>query len=100
MPARVEQRSFAPEAWRGGSEGRIAMAKSLRDDVKMFGQPQASIEELLGPADGRRVTAEPSWELSIPCPLGMLNWDEFFYRPSETYPEPVERIGTWAYVHE
>ena len=45
------------------------------------------------------------WEISIPCSSGMLNWDVFFYWPSQKYPLQtyggiVERIDDWAYVHE
>jgi hypothetical protein len=46
-----------------------------------------------------------SFELWISCPTGMLNFDSFIYWPSETYPDRlqgngVERIRTWAYIHE
>jgi hypothetical protein len=35
----------------------------------------------------------------------MLNWDVFFYWPTQDYPKTIyggstERIGQWAYVHE
>lgn len=44
------------------------------------------------------------WELVISCGVGPLNWDEFYYRPSEKYGErvggEVEPMGTWAYFHE
>jgi hypothetical protein len=45
------------------------------------------------------------YELRINCSSGGINFDRFIYWPSETYPERiqgngVERIGTWAYVHE
>jgi hypothetical protein len=46
------------------------------------------------------------WELRVPCPQGMLNWDIFLFQPSRPYPEhahggSVEEIGAgWAYVHE
>lgn len=45
------------------------------------------------------------YELGIFCGEGILNWDRFFYWPSEQYPDViygggVERIGRWAYVHE
>jgi hypothetical protein len=47
----------------------------------------------------------PSYELFVRTPYGMLNWDEFIYRPEHTYPAehpggPVERVGDWAYIHE
>lgn len=44
------------------------------------------------------------WELRVDCGRGPLNWDEFYYRPSEKYGERpsgwVEPMGTWAYFHE
>lgn len=57
-------------------------------------------------------TAEPgenhlaaSWELSVPCSVGFLNWDTFYYLPTEKYPEhdyggAIQPIKNWAYVHE
>ena len=41
----------------------------------------------------------------MPSPNGIMDFDVFFYWPSETYPDAiyggvVERIGDWAYVHE
>ncbi|MDQ5935721.1 MAG: hypothetical protein QG574_3036, partial [Cyanobacteriota bacterium erpe_2018_sw_21hr_WHONDRS-SW48-000092_B_bin.40] len=37
--------------------------------------------------------------------IGMLNWDVFYYLPTEKYPEhdyggSIEPIKNWAYVHE
>ncbi len=44
------------------------------------------------------------WELSVRCGGGFLNWDEFFYLPSENYGKRVggcvEPAGTWAYFYE
>ncbi len=45
------------------------------------------------------------YELRIDCSSGWINWDRFIYWPSEEYPDQiqgngVERMGTWAYVHE
>jgi hypothetical protein len=46
-----------------------------------------------------------TWELRVPCPEGVLNWNLLFYWPSENYPSTIyggytERIGSWAYVNE
>lgn len=46
-----------------------------------------------------------NYELRVPCPSGVINWDVFFYWPEGNYPENiyggyVERIEDWAYVHE
>lgn len=43
--------------------------------------------------------------LSIDTPAGGINWDMFVYFPGQNYPERdfggmLERIGSWAYVHE
>lgn len=48
---------------------------------------------------------EALYELRVYCPHPPLNFDCFFYWPSEDYPEYIygggtERIGKWAYVHE
>ncbi|MBA3858292.1 MAG: hypothetical protein C0507_15415 [Cyanobacteria bacterium PR.3.49] len=45
-----------------------------------------------------------SWQLTVDCSRGWLNWDEFYYLPSKKYPERyggwVELMGDWAYFHE
>ena len=45
-----------------------------------------------------------TWELRVDCGVGLLNWDEFFYRPSKKYGKRVggwvEPCGDWAYFHE
>ena len=45
------------------------------------------------------------WSLILPCGRGVLNWDVFVYWPTEQYPHHmyggfVERVRSWAYVHE
>jgi len=45
------------------------------------------------------------YELRVNCPSGGLNWDCFFYWPSQDYPDRIyggvtEKIGKWVYVHE
>lgn len=56
-------------------------------------------------ADGFRALRDSPWELRIDCSRGMLNWDVFFYWPTQRYPNHiyggvVEGIADWAYVHE
>jgi hypothetical protein len=46
-----------------------------------------------------------TWMLSVPTPMGLINWDSFIYLPNGDYPRygfggSLERIGEWAYVHE
>lgn len=45
------------------------------------------------------------WELRVGCSMSPLNWDVFYYWPTEKYPELSdggwnEPIGNWSYVHE
>ena len=45
------------------------------------------------------------WVLYINTPIGVINWDMFLYFPLQNYPEEgyggrLQRVGTWAYVHE
>lgn len=45
------------------------------------------------------------WELRVTCSSGILNWDVFYYWPSEKYPAESdggwnEPVGNWSYVHE
>jgi hypothetical protein len=45
------------------------------------------------------------WVLSVFCPSGGINFDQFLYFPDGDYPEQghggwLQRIGDWAYVHE
>jgi hypothetical protein len=45
------------------------------------------------------------WVLTASVSTGFINWDRFMYFPNGRYPVTgyggwLERIGTWAYVHE
>ena len=45
------------------------------------------------------------WVLYINTPNGMINFDRFIYLPNQNYPESIqgerlEKIGSWAYLHE
>ena len=45
------------------------------------------------------------WMLHASCASGFLNWDAFIYLPRQQYPKHalggiLQRVGTWAYVHE
>ena len=55
-------------------------------------------------SDARKWNDNP-WVLYVETPSGVLNWDMFLYFPRQNYPSKgygghLERIGTWAYVHE
>jgi hypothetical protein len=70
------------------------------------GCPHFAYEALDGENAGSGNVGTGGWELRVPCPRGMLNWDIFLFRPSRPYPErahggSVEEIAAgWAYVHE
>jgi len=45
------------------------------------------------------------YKVSVYTPSAFMNWDELFYYPSQDYPDSihnqrVERLGSWAYLHE
>jgi hypothetical protein len=45
------------------------------------------------------------WAVYVNCPSGGINFDMFMYFPMQNYPKQgyggsLERVGTWAYVHE
>ena len=77
----------------GGAKGSDAMGVVYKDD------------DVLGEPSGRRAARSSPWELRVDCPIGFLNWDVFFYWPTQNYPDgiyggAIERIADWAYVHE
>lgn len=48
----------------------------------------------------KNVRSNDEYELFIRTSIGVLNWDEFIYRPSGEYGDSFEKIGRWAYYHE
>lgn len=45
------------------------------------------------------------WRSFVQTPSAGINWDQFYYIPSQNYPEngfggSIEKVGGWAYVHE
>jgi hypothetical protein len=45
------------------------------------------------------------WALRVPVPCQVMGFDEMLYFPRQNYPKhgfggSLERIGSWAYVHE
>ncbi len=54
---------------------------------------------------GPKVALGDRWMLHASCASGFLNWDAFIYLPGQQYPKHalggiLQRVGTWAYVHE
>jgi hypothetical protein len=105
-------------------------SQPLVDAIKAYqvahGGPPASLEKLVPeflpsiPTTGMRAYPDyeysvahekremdgNEWMLVVFTPSGGINFDQFFYYPSEKYPEyywggnRVEPIRNWAYVHE
>lgn len=105
MPENPEVEPFDREKWLSSPERRLRMVRDLAARHPLEGLPLDKVTELLGPPDGQSVYRDSPWELRVPCSLGLLNWDVFFYWPTKAYPRRtyggrVERIGDWAYVHE
>jgi hypothetical protein len=111
----LRHRTFAALAERSSS-----LIVAIEQFERAHGAPPTSLDELVPeysanvPSTGvpaypryeftSRV-ANARWELRVQCPLGLMNWDVFFYWPGTDYPNAiyggsVERIGGWAYVHE
>jgi hypothetical protein len=103
-------------------------AQPLVDAISRFeherGRPPSRLEDLvpafLAEVPGTGLSAYPrfeldrpggeartaaAWELQVRCSKSFFDFDVFFYWPTQNYPREiyggwVERIGTWAYVHE
>ena len=102
---RGEALPFKKETWLAKPDQRLFMLDNLIDKHGFIDLHRSKVETLLGPPNGSRVLRDSPWELRIQCPSGIINWDVFFYWPTERYPEEiyggwVEKIGKWAYVHE
>ena len=96
---------FNKETWLAKPDQRLFMLDNLIDKHGFVDLHRSRVETLLGPPNGNRLLRDSPWELRIQCSSGMVNWDVFFYWPTERYPEEiyggwVEKIGKWAYVHE
>ena len=101
----IEKKPFDPDKWKQYPDTRIFMVHDLFNNGIYEGQSFSSVTGILGDPSGERLLLNADWELQIPCSNGFLNWDVFFYWPSEEYPDHVyggwvERIKNWAYVHE
>jgi len=83
----------------------MSMAQELVATLQPIGRHFSEITEVLGQPSGSRADRVSRWELRVHCSIGFLNWDVFFYWPTQDYPDgiyggAVERIADWAYVHE
>jgi hypothetical protein len=104
MPKEHETVRFDVEKWRR-NDSRIEMVRSLPNHISFRELSLAKLTEILGEPSGTRMLRNSPWELRIECSRGIINWDVFFYWPTQDYPTTlygggIERIGNWAYVHE
>ena len=104
MPKEYVRKQFDSEEWRQ-RRSRIEMVRSLPEHVKFKSMHIDELKKALGEPDGRRLLRYSPWELKIECPYGIMNWDVFFYWPTQEYPKYIyggstEGIGKWCYVHE
>jgi len=104
FPEPLDRVKFDLDSWSNRAQ-RVTMVRDLMATLRPEGKLFSEIEKVLGSPDGSRTLIDTEWELSVPCSRGVLNWDVFFYWPSEIYPDrlyggSIERIDSWAYVHE
>lgn len=71
-------------------------------DIKGGGLPE--FKYLQGEAARKRYHGN-LWVLMLETPTGPMRWDRFLYYPKQNYPSLahggwLEKVGTWAYVHE
>jgi hypothetical protein len=77
----------------------------VRDSIPEAVWSRVPSLHLLSEDISKRRFGGEDWVLVADVSTGILNWDLFYYAPSESYPRSiqggwVERIGRWAYVHE
>jgi hypothetical protein len=111
--------------------GRLAersapLVAAIKSYDQKHGKPPESLEalvpEFLAAVPGTGMAAYPkynyyagekaaanydsnSWVLSVSCPSGIINFDQFLYFPRQNYPATgyggsLEKVKDWAYVHE
>ncbi len=117
MTAHVRHNAFVALA-----ERSRPLISAIKQYEKAKGTSPPSLESLvpeyIARVPGTGMSAYPSykyapkpnehstWRLSVECPSGMINWDEFYYEPEQSYQLGSvvggwnERIGDWIYFHE
>jgi hypothetical protein len=103
-PKNIENEKFRIEKWRS-SQNRIEMVGSLISEPAFKARDFMAVKSILGEPNGTRTLIGAPWELLVECPSGLMNWDVFFYWPTEKYPDSgyggsIQKISNWAYVHE
>ncbi|HBN10055.1 MAG TPA: hypothetical protein DD435_15920 [Cyanobacteria bacterium UBA8530] len=104
MPEQVLDVAFDQAKWKSGVE-RMRMVRLFAKTHSLKGRTLGELKKILGEPAGTRCLVDASWEIRIDCPMGILNWDTFYYWPTQRYPKQshgggVVRVGKWAYVHE
>jgi len=103
MPLVLAIETFIETEKRLPNELGDLIPKYLKNDPKtgMGAYPEY---ELVISKDGKSIDGN-DWILTVYCPLGILNGDEFLYYPNGNYPKYgyggyLVRVKDWAYVHE
>ena len=91
----------------------VPLIEAIRAFENTTGAPPAALEELVPdyltsiPSTGSWVlddfgywSRDGAWGFHIECPLGVLNWDEFYWPPEDDPPPWVQLIEGWGYYHE
>lgn len=104
LPENIANEKFDAEKWNINTN-RIGMVNSLVAEPSLKNKNFQSVKSILGEPNGNRMLIETPWELLVECSSGIMNWDVFFYWPTEKYPEhayggSIQKISNWAYVHE
>lgn len=105
LPKEIEKKPFSHEIWKNEPGKRINIIHSFYKEQFSNNMNFTELKKLLGEPNGTIEVKQSPWELRVNCGLGFLNWDVFFYWPTEDYPNQiygggVEKMANWAYVHE
>lgn len=82
-----------------------ALVPTYLPRVPTSGMPAYPNYEYHTGAEAEQEYAGNPWALTVNTPIGLLNWDMFFYFPKQNYPKlrygsSIERVGDWGYHHE
>lgn len=128
LPCWYEGQKLSIANWRAALDRTIErsepLIQAILDFERQHGRPPASLGELVPefipevPTTGigghpryRYVVGQPErydgnpWALVVTPPQLIMGFDTFLYLPRQNYPRfgyggSLQRIGTWAYVHE
>ena len=105
LPKKIQKKKFDSKKWKKDIDNRYQMIQDFRKNIFTENMTFKDLKKWLEEPDSVLELKQAPWELKICCLGSAFNWDVFFYWPTENYPQyiyggNVEKIGTWAYVHE